>query len=354
MRSLSRLVPACAGSLLLATGCPQPQAGPAGGDAGGTAAVAASVNGEPIRVDEVDAHIKEALFAEASGEGDPAQLYELRSDALDEMVDERLLADAAAQAGKDPEALLAEAEDQAAEVTYAEVTAFYEQIQSRLGDEMTLEDVADRIRSTLEDRRRVEAREAYVASLREEADVEIAIEPPRIAVEAVGPSLGPEDAAVTIVEFSDYQCPFCKRAHPTVNALVERYPEQVRVVYRHFPLDSIHPQARAAAEAAACAEDQGRFWEYHDLLFAGTSDFGSERLRELAGEAELDVAAFDACVAEGRHKDRVQEDLVAGQEAGVNGTPAFFVNGIPLSGAQPLEKFVELIEAELARGEGAS
>lgn len=307
---------------------------------------AARIGDRTISVAELDARIKDNLFEEASEDGDPAKLYELRSEAIEELVDETLLDAEAKAQGTSAEALLEAEAAKAPPVEQAQVQAFYDQIKSRLGD-TPLEAVESQIRARLEHQRRAEAQHAFVASLREKADVQVDLEPPRIDVAADGPSRGPADAPVTIIEFSDYQCPFCKRAEPTLVQLLKRYPEQVRLVYRHFPLAG-HEQARPAAEAAACAEDQGKFWEYHDLLFESSPDLDADALRELAERAKLDLAAFDACVAAGTHADKVQADFEAGQEAGVNGTPAFFVNGIPLSGARALPEFVKLVERELA------
>ena len=162
-------------------------------------------------------------------------------------------------------------------------------------------------------------------------------------------SCGPSDASVTIIEFSDYQCPYCSRAESVVKQVLERYPDQVRFVYRHLPLESIHPQARAAAEAAVCAEDQGRFWEYHELLFANQQAISAAKLSELAEQVGLDEEAFASCTADDSTRQRVQRDISDAGAAGASGTPAFFVNGIPLSGVQPLEEFVELIDSELTR-----
>jgi len=162
--------------------------------------------------------------------------------------------------------------------------------------------------------------------------------------------MGPEDAPVTIVEFSDYQCPYCKRAEPVIKQVLERYPEQVRFVYRHFPLDRIHPQARPAAEAAACADEQGLFWEFHEQLFAPDAKFDDTALEAYAVEAGVDMDGFRSCLGERRTQALVEGDLQAGRSAGVSGTPAFFVNGIRLTGARPFDEFVELIEQELASG----
>jgi protein-disulfide isomerase len=184
--------------------------------------------------------------------------------------------------------------------------------------------------------------------LREAAKVEILIEPPRVQIAANGPSRGPEAAKVTIVEFSDFQCPFCKRVTPTLEAIAERYPNDVRIVYRNFPLRN-HTRATPAAEAALCAEEQGKFWPYHDLLFANPRALEDSHFSSYAEQLELDKEAFEACYQEGRFRDQVARDLAEGRAAGVTGTPAFFVNGMMLSGAQPKEAFFELIDAELAQ-----
>jgi protein-disulfide isomerase len=136
--------------------------------------------------------------------------------------------------------------------------------------------------------------------------------------------------------------------------LRERYPEKVRVVYRHFPLDSIHPHARPAAEASMCAGEQDRFWEFHDLLFANTKALSDDDLAGYAEQLSLDAEVFQACIAEGRFRDAVQQDLDDGRRAGVSGTPSFFVNGRMLGGAVPLEEFVKVIESELQRQGGAA
>jgi protein-disulfide isomerase len=265
------------------------------------------------------------------------------------MIDERLLAAEAAKRGVEVDAMLAAEAEQAGPIEHAEVLAFYEQVKDRLQD-VAFEDVADQIRARLEQQRSAASRAAMLESLREATLVKVALEPPRIDVTPDGPGRGPADAPVTIVEFSDYQCPFCQRAEPTLQQVAARYPDQVRIVYRHFPLDSIHPLARPAAEAAACADEQGKFWEFHALVWEATPDLGPEKLTEMAAALDLDADAFGVCVTERRFRDLVEKDLNDGQAAGVNGTPAFFVNGIPLSGARSLEDFVQLIDSELARG----
>lgn len=312
---------------------------------------AATVNGETITVGELDAFIKERLFERATQGGDEAKLHELRSSALQDMIRKRLVAQEAEAQGTSSQALLQEQSEASGsgEVTDSEVRAFYERHSEQLG-KVPFEKVAPQIRRHLQKGSGADAARQYASQLREDAEVTVHLEAPRVDVAATGASRGPEDAPVTIVEFSDYECPYCRRAEPTLEKLRARYPEQVQFVYRHFPLERAHKKARKAAEAAECAEAQGKFWAYHDLLFEHSPDLGPEKLVAYAKDVEgLDVAAFESCLDEGRFRDEVQQDLEAGRAAGVTGTPAFFVNGIPMSGAQPLEKFVEVIEGELER-----
>jgi len=178
--------------------------------------------------------------------------------------------------------------------------------------------------------------------------VVVLLERPRTQVEAAGPARGPADAPITIIEFSDYQCPFCRRAEPTLKQVLERYEGKVRFVFRHFPLDRIHPLARGASEAAACADQQGKFWEFHDQLFAENAQLDRAGLDTLAGKTGLDPAAFKLCMDERKTQALVEKDVQAGSAAGVSGTPAFFINGIPLRGAVPAEEFQRIIDDELA------
>lgn len=160
---------------------------------------------------------------------------------------------------------------------------------------------------------------------------------------------GPADAKVTIVEYSDFECPFCGRVTPTIAQIVDEYGDDVRIVYRHFPLNSIHPYAQKAAEASECAADQGKFWQFHDLIFADQAGLkgGDDQLKAWAAELGLNAGTFAACLDSGEKKARVTSDQSGGTTLGVTGTPGFFVNGINLSGAQPFSAFKTLIDQEL-------
>jgi protein-disulfide isomerase len=141
------------------------------------------------------------------------------------------------------------------------------------------------------------------------------------------PIKGPEDASITIVEFSDYQCPFCARSEPLIQQFLATYPDKTRFVYKHFPLTSIHPQAMPAALAAAAAQRQGKFWEMHELLFANQRALGPDQLREYAKQLKLDMAKFDADMQSEEVKAAVEEDMQLAKRVGIRGTPTIFVNG---------------------------
>lgn len=168
-----------------------------------------------------------------------------------------------------------------------------------------------------------------------------------ILIADTSPSIGPADAVITIVEFSDFQCPFCSRLADSMHELIELYPGQIRLVFRHFPL-SFHEHAHLAAQAAVCAQEQGQFWEMHDAMFDRQASLHAEGLLELASEAGVDPDALTACLDAGDVAATVDADHAAGEALGVTGTPKFFVNGVPYAGALPLEQLILIIDAELA------
>jgi protein-disulfide isomerase len=170
--------------------------------------------------------------------------------------------------------------------------------------------------------------------------VEVAFDPARVR--------GNPKAPVMIVEFSDYQCPYCHSVEPTVKDLLAKYGDKVSLSYRDFPLTTIHSQAMIAAEASRCALEQGKFWEYHDQLFTA-SKLEKDDLIEYARNLKLDDKQFDSCLTSEKYKADIEKDTAEGRKAGVNGTPGFFINGIGLSGAQPKDAFTRVIDDELAR-----
>jgi len=306
----------------------------------------AEVNEETITNEELDRALG-AKVAELE-----EQIYQLKLQELNGLIAQRLLAQEAAKRQISLAALLdAEVTAKVGLVTEKEIDDFYQTNKAQLrGDEKTLR---QQIRNHLQQQKLVARREFFVASLRSQGNVVARLQPPpvrRIEVSIQGaPVRGATEAAVTVVEFSDFQCPFCKQAHPTLAQVLERYRGKVRLVYRDFPLEGLHPQARRAAEAARCARDQGKFWEFHDLLFTNSPQAADGDLKRYATQTGLDVTKFEGCLASGVHKAAVQRDIDEGTRLGVTGTPAFFVNGRPLSGAQPFEAFARMIDEELAR-----
>jgi protein-disulfide isomerase len=163
------------------------------------------------------------------------------------------------------------------------------------------------------------------------------------------PILGSENAPITIIEFSDFQCPYCEKWEKEVyGKLLQDYGDKIRFVYRDFPLTSIHPQAQPAAEAADCANEQGAFWKYHDKLFGMEYPLGADTYVKYASELGLDMDKFQQCLTERRYQAEVTADLEYATNLGVNSTPTFFINGIPLVGAQPYSVFKYVIDKELA------
>jgi protein-disulfide isomerase len=162
------------------------------------------------------------------------------------------------------------------------------------------------------------------------------------------PFIGPADAPITIVEFSDYQCPFCRRWHAEVyEPLLAAYPGQIQLVYRHLPLTSIHPDAMSAAEAAMCAGEQDAYWQYHERLFSSES-LGNSTYLQYAQELSLDVTAFESCMNDHKYQQAIQTDSDFAIDLGIRSTPTFFINGLAVVGAQPLEVFKQVIDKELA------
>lgn len=161
-------------------------------------------------------------------------------------------------------------------------------------------------------------------------------------------AIGPENAPITIVEFSDYQCPYCRRWHEQVyQPLLNAYPGKIRLVYRNLPLTSIHPDALSAAEAAMCAGDQDAYWQYHEKLFSSES-LGTNTYLQYARDLGLDVTSFEACMTDHRYQEAIQADSDFAVNLGVRSTPTFFINGLAIVGAQPLDVFKQVIDKELA------
>ena len=278
------------------------------------------------------------------------QLYDTRRRVLDFVIGNHLIDREATQRGLSRDELLAqELPSRTLPITDEEVELVFERNREALGGR-TLEDVRSEIQAAIERQRPTQALQQFMTELRGGADdILLSLDPPRQRVEVLpdDPAKGPVDAPIVLVEFSDFQCPFCQRATGTLAELIDRYEDQIRLVYKDYPLPS-HAQAFKAAEAGNCAHEQGMFWEFHDKMFGSQDALDVPALKSYASELGLETASFSACLDEGRYTRRVQQDTQIGQRYGVSSTPTVFINGRPVMGAAPLETFDQIIREELA------
>jgi protein-disulfide isomerase len=310
--------------------------------------VVGKVGSASITLEEVDAKALQQPVANFGAARLVQALYLARRAALDDIVAERLLDAEAKAQGLDRDALVQrEITSKVTAPTDADIDFWYQTNPDRVQGR-PLEQLREAIRAFLTTTRSEEARTTYLNSLKEKTTIVTSLEPPRQQVATAGhASRGAADAKVEIVEFSDFQCPFCQQAFPTVQRILSSYGDRIKFVYRHYPLPN-HPNAFPAAEASACAGAQGKFWEYHDRLFANPTQLADADLKQHAAALGLDTAAFAACVDGHQMKAKIEQDFQEGEMAGVSGTPAFFINGRQLEGAQPFELFKRVIDEELA------
>jgi protein-disulfide isomerase len=268
------------------------------------------------------------------------------------IIAERLINAEAKRRGVSVEALLqAEVLSKMPPLTGEDVDAFIAQNRARLPANDP--DLKSKVSDYLHRVQLAQRQEAFAVSLRGQLPVQVylkAPEPVRVSIDPnIGFARGPREAPVSIVEFSDYHCPFCRTVVGTLKQLLAQYPDRVRWVFRDFPIAGLHPEAQAAHEAARCAGEQGKFWPYHDLLFERPPDVSPAALRALAAQVGVEAAAFGQCLDSRKYRGAVNADIEAGTKLGITGTPTFFINGAMLVGNQPLADFQRLIEAELAR-----
>jgi protein-disulfide isomerase len=313
-----------------------------GGAKASNNAVLATVGSMKITEAQVDEKARPQLAAIQS------QVYQAKRKALDEIIDDYLIDQAAKKAGMTSQAYLQrEVEAKAPAPTEKEMKAFYDANKARI--RAPYENIKAPLEQYMRRQKVNAAREELVAQLRKDAGVKVMLKAPRVDVSTQysAGSVGPSSAPVTIVEFSDYQCPFCQRAEASVKEVLKKYGDKVHLVYMDFPLP-MHQNALRAAQAARCAGDQGKYWQYHDALFADQTKLDAAGLKATASKLGLDTKKFDACVAGDMHMDEVHKSQQAGNDAGVDGTPTFLINGRMISGAQPAGEMESVIDEELA------
>ena len=304
----------------------------------------AFVGGEPITAAQFEELAGPRLFAVRTQE------YNQKRALLEDAIDAKLLEKEGKARGISADELVrVEVDAKVPAVTEAEQKEYYEKNKPRFGNTPEAE-ALKQIEAGLRQQRARDRRMAYVKELRDKAGVQILLDAPRVSVSLdEDPAKGPAAAPITIVEFSDCQCPYCARVNPTLKQVEDKYGDKVRVVFRDFPLVQIHKDAAKAAEAGECAHEQGKFWEMHDRLFADQSKLQVEALKQKATEIGLDAEKFNQCLDSSKYAAEVQKDVDEGARYGVTGTPAFFINGRMLGGAQPVEAFMQVIDEELAR-----
>lgn len=306
-----------------------------------TETVVATVNGEKITETELMEKINPDLAKIEM------EIYEIKNEGLDEMIDYKLVEQEAKKHGKTRDAFVEEyLAANVKEPTENEIKEFYSLRKKKLKDKK-YEDVKEQVVEFLKMNQMNSASRKLLSRLRENAKVSVNLEPPRMNIEiGNSPVQGPAEAKVTIIDFSDYQCPFCGQARKTLKKIFDTYGNSVRFVFKDFPM-SFHRDAQKAHEAAHCAGDQDKYWSMYELLFANQNTLKLNNLKHFAKELELDMEKFNKCLEEGTYSKRVVKNIEQGRRFGVKKAPTFFINGIMLSGAVPFSNFKEIIDNEL-------
>jgi protein-disulfide isomerase len=338
-----------AAALLAAVACQSPRSAQPGQQKQDPSAPVAKIGGKTITSGELDEAAKKDLTQ--LDQQYQEQRYQIRRNQLESMLRQRAFDEKAKAKNMTREEFIkSEVASKIPEPSDEEIRALYDRAKAGGQQLPPLDQVKDQIAGYIKSQKGQSVLADYYEQMKKEMGIEVLMppyQPPKVAVDATGPSKGPATAPITIVEFSDYECPFCVKAEPTVKEVMAAYPGKIRLVYRDYPLP-MHSKAPKAAEAAHCAGDQGKYWEMHDKLFAQNGKLDVPDLKAAAREVQgIDGGKFDQCLDSGAKAKEVEANKKAGDDAGVSGTPAFFVNGRLLSGAQPPEAFKALIDEEL-------
>ncbi|MFZ2086837.1 MAG: thioredoxin domain-containing protein [Candidatus Sulfotelmatobacter sp.] len=302
-----------------------------------SSSVVAEIAGQKVTADELEQKEAGKLLQAKY------KYYLAERDALEQFIDDQLLEMQAKKEGVTLDELFKRhVAIHVPEPTEDQLRFYYEGVQTDEPYETARPNIID----TVHQLRTKKARDAYIAELRAQYGVVVELNQPSAHVEvANAPRLGPENAPVQIIEFADYECPYCQKVNEDLNRLREQFGNQVSVVYKDFPLP-MHPLAPRAAEAAHCAGAQGKFWEFHDALFQ-TKRLQTSDLKQQARTLKLDTARFDQCLDGGEEIAVVKKDAQEGQRLGLQGTPSFFINGHFMSGAIGFMKLRDTVLQEL-------
>ncbi len=282
------------------------------------------------------------------------QEYQIKSQALEDLIRQRVVEAEARKRGVTVDKLYADEVDAKIPApSDDEVEGYYLAVKAQLNK--PFQDLKTQLREAVKALKVQQGRQEYADALRAKSDTLVLLALPKVNI-GYDPSRvrGNPSALITIVEFSDFQCPFCKQVQATLKDLLSKYDGRVKVAFRDFPMRALHPQAQISAEASRCAEAQGKFWEYHDALFAAQTKLDEPELEATAGKLGLDEEAFHACLSTGKFKAAIDQDVQEGTKVGVAGTPGFFINGEFVNGNQPETQFVQIIDRQLAAAQRAS
>ncbi len=302
----------------------------------------AVVAGQPITEDDLLPYVQGQLRPLREQE------YQIKKKALENLVNQKLLEAEAKKKGVSTDELLQkDVDSKVAPLTDTELKAAYDGLRDK--PDRRFEEVKSQLEQTLNQLKIQQTRQEYFFHLRNQAKVSILLKPPRADV---GPDpsrvRGNPKARVMIVEFSDFQCPYCSQVQSTLRNLLAKHEGKVALSFRDLPVQKLHPQAESAAGAARCAGDQGKFWEYHDLLFSGQNKLDRAGLLEKAHSLKLNEKQFESCLSNEKYKAQIQQDYQDGLRAGVSGTPGFFINGVYVDGNQPESTFEKVIQEQLS------
>ena len=308
----------------------------------------ASVDGKPVTEEELMGEGEERMeYGEAL-----RKVYDARMSHIGQLLLERVYGEAAKKAGQ-PTMEYVEQKVLKGEPSVSN-SEFDKFVKEKGIPKEQIPQLKDRIYAYMKMQKKQDQLQALIVKLSKEHKVELYFGKPNVKMDiqiGESPTFGPKDSKVKIVEFSDFQCPFCSRAAKTVIELKKIYGKKVEFAFKQFPLP-MHPNARPAAEAALCVAEQGneKFWKFHDAAFANQDKLDADSLKKYAKSAGVDDAKFEKCVTDKKYSKAVEEDMAYGNKVGVHSTPTFFINGKPIAGAQPLDQFKEQIEDELSGG----
>jgi len=305
-------------------------------------ALAAKVGDRKITTAELDEASKADLGPLS------AQIYQIKRNRLDQMVQEALYDQESKKQKKSVDEIKKDANKIDATMSDDAIEVYFDSNQAKYQGK-TLDQVKEEIRQTLIRQKTGKAQSQFLVELKKRYPTEIYLEEPKVVLKTEGaPSRGPANAKVTIVEFSEFQCPFCKKFQPTIDQIVKEYPNDVRHVFYNLPLP-FHNNARGAARAGVCADKQGKFWEFREMAFVNQQAIDEPNLRTNAEKLGLDMAKFDVCVKDPATDKKIEEDLAYAASVGARGTPTSFVNGVLFSGARPYEELKKTVDQKLGK-----